>query len=184
MAMVPTSWFLPLPSPQGSDAITTLGHAGLMQRSSLVPLLDQFSRSDFIFPNFPFAQFGQPVRPVTLGFDSFSITIMSHASNLGSNSPPLSSSQLTPEQQALMLLQTQMQQLQAQIAAQQAAAAQPPGAIPAAVLAIPAPAPAGRPIPRDSPAWDHRSIFEPMEGQLTKHGARAPLLLACRDPSS
>src|SRR5437762_7924764 len=50
MAMVPTSWFLPLPSPQGSDAITTLGHAGLMQRSSLVPLLDQFSRSDFIFP--------------------------------------------------------------------------------------------------------------------------------------
>jgi hypothetical protein len=114
-----------------------------MQRSSLVPLLDQFSRSDFIFPNFPFAQLAPLLYPVTLGFDSVSITVMSF--NLGDRSPPSSSSQLTPEQAALMSLQTQMQQLQAQLTQQAAAAAHPPVAISAAAPAVHAPAPAFRP---------------------------------------
>ena len=65
-------------------------------------------------------------------------------------SPPSSSSQLSPEQAALMLLQTQMQQLQAQLVAQQAAAvAQPQMAIPVAAHAAPAPASTLRPKIRE-----------------------------------
>src|SRR5437868_2698044 len=134
-----------------SDATPTLGHVGPTQRSSLVPFFVQLTRADFIFPKFPFARLVSPVRPVSLGFDSFSITIMSGASsagfnNVGDRSPPSSSSQLTPEQQALMLLQTQMQQLQVQLAAQQAAAAaHPPPGHSGVAPVVPAAAPSFRP---------------------------------------
>src|SRR5580704_6765630 len=103
MAMVPTSFVLPLLSPQGSEAISHLGHVGPMQRFSLAPSLDWLSRlfrlsqtqPDFIFPNFPPDQSVPSPRPVSLGFDSRSISAA-----MGDRSPPALSNPLTPEQQA------------------------------------------------------------------------------------